>query len=264
VPTTPEIRRAGCLGCAAVSFQEQVAAIARDQGVGVEERALLEQDVVTAEPLGEGLGANEVWRLELGFAREGAYFKPVNGVNATLAHYFGHTRESVLISELGAYRLAASLGSPFAELVPACVVRLVPDVDADAPGSLMAERFDDRSGNLFEIAPADALKAAFFDALIGNQDRSRANLLFDPSRADLALIDHGFAFPREHDLQHAAFLVEWRRRAGLDELADIEIAALERLLGADELMGLARYLEPDRADALARRAAGMRAAGRLA
>lgn len=247
-----------------MSFQKQIAAIGRDQGVGAEERALLEEDVVNAEPLGEGLGANEVWRLELGSAREGAYFKPVNGVNATLAHFFGHTRESVLISELAAYRLAAALGSPFAELVPACVVRLIPDVDADAPGSLMAERFDDRSGNLFEIAPGHALKAAFFDALIGNQDRSRANLLFDPSRADLALIDHGFAFPREHDLRHAAFLVEWRRRAVLDELADIEIAALERLLQDDELLGLARYLEPDRADVLARRAAGMRAAGRLA
>jgi hypothetical protein len=41
------------------------------------------------------------------------------------------------VSELSAYRLAAALGSPFADLVPPCVVRVVPEVDADAPGSLM-------------------------------------------------------------------------------------------------------------------------------
>jgi hypothetical protein len=246
-----------------VGFQEQISAIARDQGVGAEERVLLEQEVMSSERLGEGVGANEVWRLELGSTREGAYFKPVNGVNATLAHFFGQTSQSVLISELAAYRLAAALGSPFIDLVPACVVRVIPHVDADAPGSLMSERFDDRSGNLFELAPAHALTAAFFDALIGNQDRSRANLLFDPSRADLALIDHGFAFPRDDDLRHAEFLVEWRKRAGLDQLSDTEIAALEALLQHGELLGLARYLEPDRADSLARRAARMRQSARL-
>jgi hypothetical protein len=51
--------------------------------------------------------------------------------------------------------------------------------------------------------------------LIGNQDRSRSNLLFDPSRTELALIDHGFAFRREGDMVHASVLVDWRRRPGL-------------------------------------------------
>jgi hypothetical protein len=45
-----------------VSFEHRIAAIALDQGVGAEESALLEQPVVGAEPVGEGLGANEVYR----------------------------------------------------------------------------------------------------------------------------------------------------------------------------------------------------------
>jgi hypothetical protein len=210
------------------------------------------------------MGANEVWRLELGPSHEGAYFKPVNGVNATLAYLLGQTRESVLLSALSAYRLAHALGPLFAELVPPCVVRFVAEVDADAPGSVTGERFDDRSGNLFERAPALALRAAFFDALIGNQDRSRPNLLFDPSRTDLALIDHGFAFRRRGDDVHMSYLVDWRRRAGLDELTSDEREVVDTLLADEHLLGMRRYLAPDRAESLAERARDMRESGRLA
>lgn len=88
-------------------------------------------------------------------------------------------------------------------------------------------------------------------------------MLFEESRAELALIDHGFAFAREQDLRHTAILVDWRMRAGLAELVEVEIAALELLLGGDELLGLKRDLDPDRADALAQRAGAMRQTRRL-
>jgi hypothetical protein len=219
--------------------------------------------VLGAEPIETGLSANACWRLELGPSREGAYFKPVNGVNLTVASMLGHTRQSVLLSELSAYRLARALGTPFADIVPPCVLRHVPEVDDLAPGSLTGERFDLRETSVFEGGPALALRAAFFDSLIGNQDRSRSNLLFDASRDELALIDHGFAFRRDADVVVASVLVDWRRRAGLDAITDVECEVLERLLGEGELFGLRRYLDADRADALETRAERIRHAGRL-
>jgi hypothetical protein len=240
-----------------VTFEDHVEAIYRDQGATPEERALLDDEIVSVERPTGGIGANDIWRLELGSTREGAYFKPINGVNATLAYLLGHSRESVVLAEIATYRLAYALGGPYAELIPPCVLRFVPEVDEDAPGSLMSERFDDRAGNVFQDVPALALQAAFFDALIGNQDRSGFNLLFDPSREDLALIDHGFAFRREHDPVNASVFVDWRRRAGLATLTADERETLDRLLEDRELLGVRRYLEADRADALRDRAHAM-------
>jgi hypothetical protein len=122
-----------------VDFEEQIEAIRADQGAGPEERALLEQNVVSADRLGEGVGANECWRLELGTSREGAFFKPVNGVNASLAYLFGHTRQSTLLAELSAYRLAQALGPRSTSLfLPASFVscrRSTPTRRAHSPES---------------------------------------------------------------------------------------------------------------------------------
>jgi hypothetical protein len=116
---------------------------------------------------------------------------------------------------------------------------------------------------VFVLAPEPVLRAAFFDALIANQDRSRANLLFDAPKDDFALIDHGFAFPREGDVMHASILLDWRRRAGVHDLAAVELEALRKLTGHDGLLGLRGYLDPERADGLASRAAKMLDSGRL-
>jgi streptomycin 6-kinase len=124
--------------------------------------------------------------------------------------------------------------------VPPCVVRTVPEVDPDAPGALSAERFDEREADVFFHTPQLAMRGAFFDALIANQDRSRGNLLFEAARDDLALIDHGFCFPRDGDIHHNALLVDWRRRSGMCELDDDEAAALRRLLEDEDLLGLRR------------------------
>jgi hypothetical protein len=244
-------------------FQARVDAVIADQGATPEERLLIEDDLKACERLDAGRGINAVWRLELGSAREGAYFKPVNGIAPTTAYLFGHTRESVCLAELSTYRLAHALGEPFASLVPACVVRSIPEIDADAPGSLTPERFDERKADVFYHAPDQVIRAAFFDALIANQDRSRSNLLFDADRSDLALIDHGFAFPRDGDVHLHSILLDWRRTAGLCELADEEVTALERLVANDHLLGLRGYLETERADAVERRARHMLATRRL-
>src|SRR4051812_89819 len=111
-----------------MSFRARVDAVIADQAATPEERLLVEGVLEGYERLDAGRGINAVWRLELGSAHEGAYFKPVNGINPTTAYLFGHTRESVLLSELATYRLAHALGSRFASLVPPCVVRSVPEI----------------------------------------------------------------------------------------------------------------------------------------
>jgi hypothetical protein len=246
-----------------VSFPDHVDALIAEQGMTGEERALLDAELSSFERTGAGVAVNEVWRLELGAAREGAYFKPINGLNQSVAYHFGHTRESAFLSEVSAYRLACALGEPFAALVPPCVVRSFPEIDAHAPGALASERFDDRRDEVFFRAPDLVLRGAFFDALIANQDRSRTNMLFDTGRNDLALIDHGFAFAREGDVINASVLLGWRRTAGLVELSQAEVDALERLVYHEALLGLRRYLEPDRAEALEVRARRMLETGRL-
>jgi hypothetical protein len=235
-----------------------------DQGATPEEQLLITDDL-RGEPerLDSGRGINAVYKLELGATREGAYFKPVNGINPTTSYLFGHTRESVFLSELSAYRLAYALGPPYSALVPPCVVRRFPEIDPDAPGSLTPERFDERQEDVFYHVPDKVIQAAFFDALIGNQDRSRSNLLFDASRNDLALIDHGFAFPREKDIRNHSILLEWRRTANLCELGDDEVRALRKLLDDNALLGLRRYLDEERAVAVAGRARRMLATQRL-
>jgi hypothetical protein len=200
-----------------VDFEHRIEAILGDQGTNPEERAL----------------------LELGPSREGAYFKPVNSVNVTVASMPGHTHSWVL---------------------PACSARCrrwMPMRLAPSPGSAStsASRTCSRAGRR---------SRCIFDALIGNQDRSRSNLLFDASRDELALIDHGFAFMRDTDVVNVSVLVDWRRRAGLSALTDTEQDALERILGDAALLGVRRYLEPDRADALERRAVRMRETGTVA
>ena len=88
-------------------------------------------------------------------------------------------------------------------------------------------------------------------------------MLFDSERGDLALIDHGFAFPREGDVRNASVLLDWRRDAGVLELDATEQGALERLIADDALLGLRRYLEADRCEPLAARAEKMLERGTL-
>jgi hypothetical protein len=236
-----------------VQFERRVRALIDDQGATDEERALIESEVHSCEPLGEG-GVNTTWRVELGASHEGAFFKPINGIDRTTAHLFGHTRETSFLAEVSAYRLAFALGPPFSELVAPCVIRWLPEVDEHAPGSLSAERFDERQGDVFFLAPQLVLRAAFFDALIGNQDRSRSNLLFDAGRGELSLIDHGFSFPRDGDVRNTSILLDWRINAGIVQPSDDECAALDRLGAADDLLGLVRYLDHERCKAVINRA----------
>jgi len=114
--------------------------------------------------------------------------------------------------------------------------------------------------------------AAFFDALIGAQDRHDENLRAGPTPS-LGLIDHGFAFARRGDphnpYETAGFFqrLRWGQRSfalrhgpALDysgvgplspALTSYEQVAIARLIAdTTGLLGVAELLPDDRADAL--------------
>ena len=210
------------------------------------------------------------------------FFKPLYGVDQPTAHAFG--QDSVVdlgLHEVAAWWLARELGPPWSDLV-------APAVWLDPPGAL-----DIRASGpvIFGMGGAPGVPepgvgfdqlvsdAAFFDALIGSQDRHDGNLR--SSRApSLGLIDHGFAFARPGDYHNsyptAGFFQRLRfgqRQFALwhgpvldysgvgplsPALAAHEQAALAKLIGTSgDLLGIAQLLPDDRAQALRERARRM-------
>lgn len=250
-----------------MAIADQLLALLKDQGASdAEEQGLLEAPIVDVERIHEGeQGANDTWLITFGGVGDQGYYKPINGVNGTLAALFGLATWEVALCEATAWRVAASLGEPWSDLIPPCVVRAIDEVDPRAPGSLVAQRFGDRERSLQALLfePQNCLRCAFFDALIGNMDRRLANVLYEPSRADLAFIDHGFAFPSPSGTMSHSDLLDWRHRVGLDGLEAREREALDKLIESSDRLGVGRYLGDERAEAMIARAKVMQARDRV-
>jgi hypothetical protein len=206
------------------------------------------------------------------------FFKPVGGVKPTAAAFYQQRSPvDIAIHEVAAWWIARELGRPWSELV-------APAVWFDPPGASDIAECGSVSlgmsgagvlpepGNGFDQLISDA---AFFDALIGCQDRHDQNLHAElPAR--LGLIDHGYAFARPGDHHNAyptaGFFLRMRfgqrrfkvpGRPVLDYsgvgplspgLAAHEREAIEKL-AADPtgLLGMAGILSDKRADALRHR-----------
>ncbi|HEY7953578.1 MAG TPA: hypothetical protein VID70_11400 [Solirubrobacteraceae bacterium] len=203
------------------------------------------------------------------------FFKPLHGVMQSTAHaYRQDSLVDVGVHEVVAWWLARELGPPWSELVAPAVWLDPPGaIDIRASGPVVLGMGGSASlpepGAGFDQLIADA---AFFDALIGAQDRHDENLraALPPS---LGLIDHGYTFARPGDphnsYETAGFFLRLRggqRRFALRHgpvldysgvgplspaLAPHEQAALARLRAdLTGLLGIAQLLSEDRADAL--------------
>lgn len=247
-----------------MDLRERLQALTDDQGGHPEEDWLISGRLIgDAEP--RPGGANETWAIELDRSGEQAFFKGMNGVNAATADAFGHTKPSVVVSEVVAWRLARQMGSPWNRLVAPCVLRTVEEIDARAPGSLCVERFGEREDEPFAffLTPRACLAAAFFDAVIGNQDRRWTNFKLDRGRDELALLDHGFAFPDANGVLVDSMFLDWRLRLGWMRTTPAELEVLGALLASGDLFGAARYLEAERAQHLNERVDKMHRRGQL-
>jgi hypothetical protein len=248
-----------------VTEQEQVNELWKIQGQGNE----LEHELATANVArltayqGGGLHATDIFEAILETARV-AYFKPANGlmnpIGKRALKNYDHTPLSTTISECGAWQVAKSIGPPWSELVATTALRFLtlPDGSREV-GSLTVYRpGKEKQRGYLDAVPEQAAAGAFFDALIGQQDRNDGNVLWYEERRVIYLIDHGFSFGRPGGESGDVLLTAWRRRQGPEDLLEPELRALHALLDND-LFDTRRFMEDDRADALQERVEDMAA-----
>jgi hypothetical protein len=255
-PAAPPVAPRGMGGkrWATPEVVRQVEALQASQGVHRDERSLLggEVEKVTSA---HG-GTNETVRVQLSNGMVG-YHKSFDGLNNRIARGFGQTTAQQCVHEVAAWQLARGLGGPWAEIVPPVVVR---EVNGKL-GSFALER-PGKPGSQLDVQESPEWRsAAFFDSLIGQQDRHGGNYLVAGDR--VALIDHGYSFARPGDYTNYSKLVSTRHREGDAKLSYDERDALNRLLASKDLFGLEHSLEPARAQALRARAQRMLATGSI-
>lgn len=242
------------------NFAQRVANLRQQQGRDQREASLLATAVLaygrhqTANP-----GANQTYHVVLDPGVT-AFHKPFAGIDPTLAHAYGHTPSTPPLSECAAWRLAVAFGPPFDAMVPPCVLREIQGQEGSL--SLGVTGVPHAPGP-FVAAPEQVAAAAFFDALIAQQDRHSGNYRWEAAAGQLHLIDHGFAFARPGDFLNESVFVKARWPTGSQTLTQQELALLQALVGSGDLHGLAGFLETERADALRARAQRMLARGEL-
>jgi hypothetical protein len=245
-----------------MSQQDCVNALWEAQGEdpSEEERELIELNAERAEPYAETDHVAPVYEVVLESGRL-AYFKPLNGyqvaetaLKRALTNY-GHTPISTMIAECAAWQLAKNLGDPWKAMVSPTIIKAInlPGAGREVGSLCLFRPGRDETRDYFRAVPEQASAGAFFDCLIGQQDRNWGNVLWHEIRMKIFLIDHGFAFGAAGDKRGTQELQEWRWKYGEKPLESAESDALESLLDHD-LFGLPAYLEGPRVEALKRRA----------
>lgn len=245
------------MGLVSPEFAEQIRAASAVTGSDRDERSL-GAGVVISSSSATG-GTNETSRMVLDNGMVG-YHKPFDGVADSIATGFGHTSPQQQIHEVAAWVVAREMGDPWRALVPPVVLR---EVDGRL-GSFALERPGAQSFRPEAVYEGDRHAAAFFDALIGQQDRHPNNYLVAGDR--VSLIDHGYAFARGGDYLNFSFFQTSRCHDPSPTallLKAPEIDALDRFLASEDSWGLKGVLEPERLEAMKWRAMTMRTTGRL-
>lgn len=246
-----------------MSFNDQIQALVDRQG-SIAENDLLYLPVTTYTAHSTGTpGASSAYYVILGGSIE-AIHKPISGVNKTLVRMYKHQFKEPAIHDCAAWRLAHAIGGMLEEVVAPTVMwhhhttrwgslskRWLGTSGLPAAGESVRERPDQ----------ADA--AAFFDSLIGQQDRNVNNLKWDAQAKHLGLFDHGFAFALPTHPLNTSFFVEERWKQGRQQLAAWEAKALNDLLASYQLHGVHAFLARDRAKRLEQRAQEMIANGTI-
>jgi hypothetical protein len=260
-----------------VTDQEQVDGLYAVQGFDHELEAQLHgARVLSVRPFdAERVHVSKTYELVLDSGHL-CIFKPADGLLEAAANglYLGkqalvqydHTPVSTTISECAAWQLAKQLGSPWSDLVVPTVMKFPPHPETHVPTIGAASVF--RGGNVgkrgfYDAVPDQVSAAAFFDALIGQQDRNKGNVLWYEERQVIYLIDHSFSFARAGANHGASDLVQWRWGHASRGLTNAEVDAVAKLLESTDLLTLRRFLDAEGADALEARARRMRETGEM-
>jgi hypothetical protein len=240
---------------------DRVSNLQSRQGTTTVERALINGQELYYAPHGTpNPGVNSTFSAALDGVRVACFHKTFSGQDPAIAAAYGQSVDTPPIHECAAWQLAKALGTPYDQLVPTCVFRKL----SGGYGSL-ALGIDGQPADPTPLTaghPAGAA-AAFFDSLVGQQDRHVRNFRWNAASSRLWLIDNGYAFARPHDLLNASVFVtaRWNRQA--QSRTGPERLALEGLLASPDLHGLGGILESPRADCLRSRAERMLARGEI-
>jgi hypothetical protein len=230
-----------------VKIDAQIAAIRASQGARAIEQQMLGEAFAGPPAPTTSPGVNATKQLELA---SGAivFHKPFSGVHVANAIAYGQTDETPPLHEAASWRLAVALGPPWDEIVVPCVLREYAGED----GSLSLHAVGWPRDMAPTLNPTWCVPAAFFDSLIAQQDRHDGNWRWDGNR--LTLIDHGYTFALPRAILNYSDFVMARHRHAAASLLTEEHDTLTRLLSDSDLLGMERFLLPDRAQALADRA----------
>jgi hypothetical protein len=230
-----------------VNIDSQVAAVKAVQGaLPVEQRLLGEAFFGSPAPTSSP-GINTTKRLAL-VGGDVVFHKPFSGVQVANAIAFGQTDETPPLHEVASWRLAVALGPLWEEIIAPCVLREYAGED----GSLSLRASGWPRDTAPTLNPTWCLPAAFFDSLIAQQDRHDGNWRWDGER--LKLIDHGYTFALPGAILNYSDFVVARHGHGAAGLLTEERDALTDLISGSDLLGMAKFLLSDRAQALADRA----------
>lgn len=218
------------------------------------ERLMLREAVREYSPLMTANPGGSAAFLVVFDSRQEAIFKPFVGQNINQCQHYGQEPVDAVMHEVAAWRLAAAMGAPWDQLVPTAVLRNIPPLGG---GALINRRRGSPDPQVFDHAQAQADAAAFWDALIAQQDRHATNYRYEHETRRLALIDHAFSFATPGVFCNGGVFCARRRSERRDALTQDEANAIQVLLHSTGLHGLRRYIVHPRAEALQNRAARM-------
>lgn len=233
-----------------MKIDAQIAGIRESQGARAIEQQMLSEAFAGPPAPTTSPGVNATKQLELAGGAI-VFHKPFSGVHVANAVAYGQTDETPPLHEAASWRLAVALGPPWDEIVVPCVLREYAGED----GSLSLRAIGWPRDMAPTLNPTWCLPAAFFDSLIAQQDRHDGNWRWDGEQ--LTLIDHGYTFALPGAILNYSDFAVARHGHGAAGLLTEERDALTRLLGDSDLLGMARFLLPDRVQALADRARRM-------
>jgi hypothetical protein len=236
-------------------LQARVNALYKANTEGTElEQLMLRETIREHAPLTTANPGGSATFLVVFDSRQEAIFKPFVGQNIGQCQYYGQEPVDAVMHEVAAWRLAATMGNPWDQLVPTAVLRNIPPLGG---GALINRRRGAPDPQVFEHASAQADAAAFWDALIAQQDRHATNYRYEHETRRLALIDHAFSFATPGRFCNGGIFSFRRRNGGREKLTQDEVRALQVLLHSTGLHGLRGYIAQPRSDALHSRAEKM-------
>lgn len=241
-----------------MDLQERINNLMAATAIGTAiEQDLLRAGVITMGAALTATGGTSAPPLVILDTRRTAFFKRFQDQRPNVCSHYGHQSFDVPLNEVAAWRLAFAMGDPWRQLLPTAVFRKI----NNAGGALINDRKAKADSQVFRDATGQVAAAAFWDALVGQQDRNQQNFRYDRLTRTLALIDHGFVFARPGDICTSALFLGARLPSD-QALTDVEQSVLRDLLAKD-LHGLRTFIEPARADALGKRAETMLQTGQL-